>query len=226
MHDAHSCRLARQAQSRRTARTLAARLASRSTKAPPNSRKPAPISATTTPSPASAPPIAPARTATGELARGARGVPLLRRTSHACCSQLTSLRSHSMRSIRADQPFCVADTFLWGALGHCGGAAPFIPTANASAVQNASQLGSWDADPACQRVAVESCDPPSSSNHASASADPPAQCAQWDFLSGDHPSDIRVPANSVADGWQLFETGNRTVIERGPSIVYPLLTQR
>lgn len=75
----------------------------------------------------------------------------------------------------------------------------------------------WEDDKDCEVANVKACDPVSDDTYHL--ADAPAICAQWDFMSGQYPSSIRVPAvyngAAGADTWQIFETGDAMIEQRG-----------
>lgn len=97
----------------------------------------------------------------------------------------------------ADQPHCVLEYAVWGALGSC--------SAESAAIQAVSTPGRgtgvrWTEQSDCQHVNVTACDPMPGD---------PAPCAEWDFLSGGKATTFLVPMDStVGRGeWQIFETG-------------------
>lgn len=93
--------------------------------------------------------------------------------------------------------FCMWKHFLWGTLRNCA----------ASEVHNVSKPGWGDIHALhCEERAVASCRP---------MPDPAGLCGQFDFLAGEQPTTIFVPAGGSRDQWLIFETGKTTSDNHG-----------
>ena len=117
------------------------------------------------------------------------------------------LRVYAIRPRRlptTDQPFCVFSYFLHGTLGRCGRNSTAVEPIVGGAMGTGKR---WTADaPQCESFALTWCD---LIGHA--------QCAGWDFLSGQKANSFQVlPIADASDGeWMIFETAASLREEEG-----------